>query len=93
MHSYLGVCAVIKMYLQRIVTSRKLLNNVVKMIENDFMLPLRFKTLSNFKKVDDESVEESLCKNIKKDFKDLSAEGYNSLTHSLSYLRHLKHSE
>ena len=50
------------------------------MIENDFMLPLRFKTLSNFKKVDDESVEESLCKNIKKDFKDLSAEGYNSLT-------------
>lgn len=56
------------------------------MIENDFMLPLRFKTLSNFKKVDDESVEESLCKNIKKDFKDLSAEGYNSLTHSLSIL-------
>lgn len=54
------------------------------MIENDFMLPLRFKTLSNFKKVDDESVEESLCKNIKKDFKDLSAEGYNSLTHSLT---------
>ena len=42
--------------------------------------------LSNFKKVDDESVEESLCKNIKKDFKDLSAEGYNSLTHSLSIL-------